>query len=82
MQDRRRDYKSLDEMAQAEGVERVLDFLSNSPTVIGDYYRHTDMKTVPYIVRKSESYYVKYRAAQNPVQNPVQNHSSNCCRPT
>lgn len=55
--ERRRDYKSLDEMAQHEGVERVLEFLAHRPTEIDGVYRHTEMKSVPYIVKHSDHIY-------------------------
>lgn len=79
---RRRDYKSLDEMANCEGVERVLEFLSNSPTCIsnidGSYmvYRHTDMKVLPYIVRKSPTYYKQPNDQPNSQQNKQLNFST------
>jgi len=60
-------------MARFEGVERVLEFLSRNPSVIGNVYRHTDMKTVPYIVTKLDSYYLRN-------QN-LQNNTNGCSRP-
>lgn len=58
MNNNRREYKSLDEMAQYEGVYAVLDFLAYNPTVIMEkggksHYRHTIMETVPFTVKKS-----------------------------
>jgi hypothetical protein len=63
----RRDYKSLDEMAQYEGVEKVLEFLAYKPTEVGGVYRHTKMKTVPYIVTKSPLIYRNSTNLQNNV---------------
>jgi hypothetical protein len=51
-------YSSLDEMAQREGVDTVLLFLSKPPTIIvnkdgkGPVYRHTNIPVVPYKVTK------------------------------
>lgn len=48
-------YKNLDDMAADLGVEKVLEFLAHSPTEVDGVYRHTMMKTVPYIVKRSQS---------------------------
>ena len=51
LRNRRREYKSLDEFARQEGVEAVLAFLASNPTVVGDKYRHSQMKVLPYSVQ-------------------------------
>ena len=52
--EKRRNYNSLDEFVKEEGIETVLEWLSRSPTEMGDFYRHTKMRTVNYIVKKSD----------------------------
>ena len=49
---RRREYKSLDEFAKAEGVKAVLDFLAYQSSVVGGYYRHSQMPVLPFTVNK------------------------------
>ena len=49
---KRSQYKSLEEFVAEEGVEAMLAFLAYGPTVAGDKYRHSQMKTVPYRVQK------------------------------
>lgn len=49
---KRRKYESLDEFANEEGVEAVLAFLATNPTIIGDTYRHSKMKVLPYTVKR------------------------------
>lgn len=56
LKQKRRQYKSLEEFVAEEGVEAMLAFLAYNPTTIGDKYRHTQMKTVPYIVREVDAY--------------------------
>jgi hypothetical protein len=53
MDNKRRDYKSLDEMAQNEGVIAVLEFLAHHPTMISGIYRHTQIPIVPFEVKKN-----------------------------
>lgn len=52
LSERRKQYKSLDEMVREEGITAVFEFLSSSPTEIGGYYRHTQMPVIPYTVQK------------------------------
>lgn len=53
--EKRRNYISLDEFVKEEGIETVLEWLSRSPTQINGIYRYTKMKTVNYIVGKSNT---------------------------
>ena len=50
--ERRRNYSSLDDMAKEEGVVAVLKFLAYNPTIVDGYYRHTNMKVVPFTVKE------------------------------
>ena len=52
--EKRRNYTSLDEFVREEGIETVLEWLSRSPTQVGGVYRHSNMKTVKYTVKKSQ----------------------------
>jgi hypothetical protein len=57
--EKRRNYTSLDEFVKEEGIETVLEWLSRSPTEIVTenerVYRHTKMKSVNYIIKKSDT---------------------------
>jgi len=50
--EKRRNYTSLDKFVKEEGIETVLEWLSRSPTQMGEFYRHTKMKSIKYTVKK------------------------------
>ena len=50
---KRMKYNSLDDMAREEGVIAVLKFLAYNPTMVSGYYRHSNIKVVPFTVKEN-----------------------------
>lgn len=52
LMEKRRNYTSLDDMAREEGVLSVLSFLAYNPSIVGEYYKNTNIPIVHYEVKK------------------------------